>query len=141
MVDKALAAALLKAQPFSRLVGAELADFKDGFAEIHLEIADDLKQQDGFVHGGVVSYLADNALTFAGGSKLGPAVLTAEMKINYIRPAAGTKLIARAVAISAGRTQSVVRCDIFMIENGTEKLCAAAQGTINVRPSKDAARN
>lgn len=31
-------------------------------------LRDEHLQQHGFVHGGVISYLADNALTFAGGS-------------------------------------------------------------------------
>lgn len=56
--------------------------------------------------------------------------MTSEMKINYLRPAIGQTLIARAHAIGSGRTQSVVRCDVFVIDNGVERSCAAAQGTI-----------
>jgi uncharacterized protein (TIGR00369 family) len=60
-----------------------------GPAELRLPIRDEPKQQHGFLHGGVVSYAADNALTYAGGSVLGPAIVTSEFKINYLRPAAG----------------------------------------------------
>src|SRR4051812_36278327 len=49
----------------------------------------------GFAHGGVLSYLTDNALTIAGAMGLGRAVLTSEFKINYLRPDIGTTLVAR----------------------------------------------
>lgn len=126
----------LSRQGFSTLVGAELTEFSPGRAELRLPVREDLKQQHGFVHGGVLAYLADNALTFAGGSMLTGPIVTSEMKINYTRPAVGELLIARAVAISAGKTQAVARCDVFVLRDGEEKLCAAAQGTIAAIPAK-----
>ncbi len=54
---------ILAQQPFSVLLGAELTAFSRGAAEFRLAVNEDLKQQHGFVHGGVLSYLADNALT------------------------------------------------------------------------------
>src|SRR5690606_31835458 len=84
-----------------------------------------------FAHGGVVSYLADNALTYAGGAALGTAVVTSEYKINYLRPALGDRLVARASVLHAGRNQAVCRCDVFAVARDTgETLCAVAQGTI-----------
>jgi len=122
---------ILASQPFSVLLGAELAAFSPGKAELRIPITAQLLQQHGFVHGGVLSDAADNALTFAGGSVLGPAVVTAEYKINYVRPAQGAALVARATVVSSGKTQAVCRCDVFTIDkNGEERLCAAAQGTI-----------
>lgn len=121
---------VLAAQPFSVLVGAELTVFQPGDAELQVPVREALTQQNGFVHGGVLSYLADNALTFAGGSVLGPAVVTAEYKINFLRPAKGERLIARATVIHGGKTQAVCRCDIFAVTGQGEKLCATAQGTI-----------
>jgi uncharacterized protein (TIGR00369 family) len=88
-------------------------------------------QQNGFVQGGVISYAADNALTFAGGSVLGLAVLTSEYKINYLRPASGETLMARASVVHAGKRQAVCRCNVFAVGSGGEEtFCAAAQGTI-----------
>jgi len=125
---------VLAAQPFSRLIGAELAAFSKGRCELHVPIGESVKQQHGFVHGGVLSYAADNALTYAGGSALGLRVVTAEFKINYLRPAIGERLIARAEAVHTGKTQSVCRCDVFVLKDGVEKLCAVAQGTIAALP-------
>lgn len=122
---------VLAAQPFSVLLGARLAAFGASGAELEVPITEMLRQQNGFAHGGVVSYLADNALTYAGGAALGTAVVTSEYKINYLRPALGDRLVARASVLHAGRNQAVCRCDVFVVaaDNG-ETLCAVAQGTI-----------
>lgn len=125
---------ILASQPFSVLLGAELLHLADGHAELRIPIRDELKQQHGFVHGGVISYAADNALTFAGGSVLGADVVTSEFKINYLRPAQGDSLLARAAVVHCGRTQAVCRCDIFALEQGADRLCATAQGTIAKLP-------
>jgi len=127
----ALGRRVLATQPFSTLLGAELVAFDPGRAELRLPIRDELKQQHGFVHGGAVSYLADNALTYAGGSVMpGQGVVTSEFKINYLRPAQGDALVARASVVYAGKSQIVCRCDVFAITGTEEKLCATAQGTI-----------
>lgn len=126
-----MAREILRAQPFSRLVGAEVSAFGDGGATLELPIREDLLQQNGFVHGGVLSYAADNAITFAAGSALGPAVLTAGYSIDYVRPAVGVTLRARAEVLHAGRRQAVVRCELLTVdEDGAETLCALAQGTV-----------
>ncbi|AOS79160.1 MULTISPECIES: PaaI family thioesterase [Hydrogenophaga] len=127
---------VLALQPFSRLIGAELAALSPGRCELQVPIGESVKQQHGFVHGGVVSYAADNALTYAGGTALRVPVVTSEFKINYLRPAVGERLIARAEAVHAGRSQAVCRCDVFVVQGGEEKLCAVAQGTIAALPPK-----
>lgn len=121
---------VLASQPFSVMVGAELAALSPGKAELRLLLQPSLQQQHGFLHGGVVSYLADNALTYAGGAAMAVPVVTSEYKINYVRPAIGELLIARAECVSVGRQQAVVRCDVYVVKEGEERLCAVAQGTI-----------
>lgn len=125
---------ILAAQPFSILLGTELTALKPGEVELQLSMRDELKQQNGYAHGGVLSYLADNALTFAGGTAMQVPVLTSEYKINYVRPAMGERLIARATAVSCGKTQAVCSCQVFVVRDGVEKLCALAQGTITKMP-------
>jgi uncharacterized protein (TIGR00369 family) len=121
---------ILKDQPFSTLLGAELVSLEQGQAKIALTIHQDLKQQHGFIHGGVISYLADNCLTYAGGSVLGNS-LTLEFKINYIRPAVGEQLIAEASVLSSGKHFAVCECKVTALSNEGEKLVAVAQGTIH----------
>ncbi|MCK9515321.1 MAG: PaaI family thioesterase [Ottowia sp.] len=122
---------VLQAQPFSRLLEARLTEFSDTATELRIPIREHVKQQNGFVHGGVVSYAADNALTFAGGVVLGPLVVTSEYKINYLRPAIGDWLIARARAVYAGQRQAACRAEVFTRSGDEETLCALAQGTIS----------
>jgi uncharacterized protein (TIGR00369 family) len=126
---------VLSMQAFSVWMQTELIEFSEGRVELRIPVRDDLKQQHGFVHGGVLSYAADNALTFAGGSVLGEAVMTSEFKINYLRPAIGDSLVARAGVVYAGKSQAVCRCDIYAVRHGEERLCATAQGTIVIPPS------
>jgi len=126
----ALAKEIFAAQPFTALLGAELTGIGDDWAEISLGMQQQLQQQHGYAHGGVISYLADNALTFAGGMSLGGDALTSEFKINYVRPARGERLVARASALSVGRRQAVCQCLVYSVAGDEETLAAVAQGTI-----------
>lgn len=128
-----LARQVLAAQPFSVLVGARVTAFGDGGATLEIDVRDELKQQNGFLHGGVLAYAADNAITFAGGTVLGPALLTGGFSINYLRPATGRVLVARAEVTQSTRRQAVARCDLSTVDSdGGETAVAFAQGTVVV---------
>ena len=127
---RAFAQQVFDAQPFSQFIEAELVTASAEIVEMALAIKEHHKQQHGFVHGGVISYLADNAITFAGGLALGGNALTVEFKINYIRPGVGTKLVAIAQPRSAGKRMAVCQCEVYAIDGESRKLCALAQGTI-----------
>jgi uncharacterized protein (TIGR00369 family) len=121
----------LDSQPFSRLLGARLTAFGDGEAVLEVDAREELQQQNGYLHGGVLAYAADNSITFAAGTTLGPAVLTGGFSVQYVRPAVGGTLLARAAVVHSGRRQAVVRCDLFTVgADGQETLCAVAQGTV-----------
>ena len=126
----ALGRSVLAQQAFSRLLGSELTAWDKQSCTLELPLRAELLQQNGFAHGGVVSYLADNALTYAGGAALEAPVVTSEFKINYVRPALGQHLVARARAVAAGKAQAVCQCEVFAVDGGVEKLCAVAQGSI-----------
>ncbi|NBM16169.1 PaaI family thioesterase [Streptomyces sp. GC420] len=133
-IDFQLAESVLTSQPFSRLIGARLTTFETGTATLEIPIRDELLQHDGHLHGGVLSYAADNAITFAAGSALGPAVLTSGLSVSYLRPAMGRALLARATVVHAGRRQAVCRCDLVVVDGDEpDTLCAVAQGTVLTR--------
>ncbi|MGW6280545.1 PaaI family thioesterase [Kribbella sp. NPDC055071] len=126
-----LAEKILAAQPFSVLLGARVTAFGAGGATLELDIRPDLQQQNGFLHGGVLAYAADNAITFAAGSTLGPEVLTGGFTISYLRPAQGTLLRAEAKVTYAGTRQATCTCELSTQDtSGTPTLCAIAQGTV-----------
>ncbi|WP_406498848.1 PaaI family thioesterase [Streptomyces sp. NBC_00846] len=130
-LDLQMAQKVLDSQPFSGLVGARITAFGDGAATLEVDIRQELQQQNGFLHGGVLAYAADNSITFAAGTTLGPAVLTGGFSIQYIRPATGRTLIAYADVVHTGRRQAVVRCELFAAgEDEVRTLCAVAQGTV-----------
>jgi len=124
------AKAVLAAQPFSVLIGAEITEYGPDGSTLEIPLRPDLLQQFGFAHGGVLSYAADNALTFAAGAALGPSIVTTGFTIDYLRPAQGELLRATAKAVNATRRQALCRCEIYVVDSaGESKLCAAAQGS------------
>ncbi|WP_106401100.1 PaaI family thioesterase [Actinocorallia populi] len=131
--DLETAREVLAAQPFSVLLDARLTAFGAGEAVLELDIRDELRQQNGFLHGGVLGYAADNALTFAAGTAAGAKIITSGFTIDYLRPADGRTLRAHARVLRAGRTRVVCRCDLSTLDaRGASTLCAVAQGSVTV---------
>jgi uncharacterized protein (TIGR00369 family) len=129
-----LAQKVLAAQPFSVLLGTRVTVFEPNLSILELDIRDDLRQQNGFLHGGVLAYAADNAITFAGGTTLGSDVLTGGFTISYLRPAQGVLLRAEAKVAHSGSRQATCTCELTTLdEAGTVTLCAVAQGTVIAR--------
>lgn len=124
------AQAVLAAQPFAAIVGGELTEFGEGRAELRIPLEQRHQQQDGVVHGGVISYAADNVLTFAAGASVGPAVWTAGYAIDYLSRVLGDELIARGQTVRVGSRLITVRAELFDRRDGAEHLCAVAQGTV-----------
>jgi len=124
----ATARAAFAAQDFSALIGAELVRFDPGVAEVRVPFREQLRQQFGFVHGGVIAYAIDNAVTFAAGTRLGPGILTSGITISYLRPATGD-LTAVATVVGTTRRQAVVRCEVFSEAERGRVLVASGQGT------------
>jgi len=120
---------ILAAQPFSELLGARLTTYERGRAVLEVPLRPELLQQFGFAHGGVIAYVADNALTFAAGTVLGPSIVTTGMSLDYLRPAGGALLRGVATVVNGSSRQALCRCEVYAVAgDGTEKLCAAAQG-------------
>ena len=117
-----------------RLIGARLTQVEPGRCVIELAVRDDLTQQHGFVHGGVVGMIADSAGGYAAFTLM-PAdasVLTVEYKINMLAPAAGDLLIAIGEVLKPGRSVSIVRADVFAVQGDRRTRVAAMQQTLMV---------
>ena len=131
---EAAARAAFEAQPFSALVGAELVSFEPGTAEVRVPFRPELLQQFGFLHGGVIAYAIDNAVTFAAGTRLGLNLLTSGITVSYIRPVTGD-LRAVATVVGTTRRQAVVRCEVYSEGRSGSVLAASGQGTAVVTAS------
>jgi uncharacterized protein (TIGR00369 family) len=113
-------------------IGASLGSVEPGVVDVILPFRDDLTQQDGFLHAGIVAAVADSACGYAAHSLM-PAtarVLSIEFKLNLLAPAVGERLEARGRVIRAGRTITVCRADVVAITGTTEKLVATMTGTM-----------
>ena len=102
------------------LIGASLSTVAPGLVEIALPFRDDLTQQKGFIHGGVIGMIADTACGYAAYSLM-PAdssLVTVEYKINILAPAK-TSLTARGEVVKAGRTLTITRGEVYA-QDGTQ---------------------
>jgi uncharacterized protein (TIGR00369 family) len=116
------------------LIGARMTRVEPGRVEIELPVREDLGQQHGFVHGGIVGMIADSAGGYAAFTLM-PAdasVLTVEYKVNMLAPAEGDLLIARGEVLKPGRSLSVVRADVWARRGDKETRVAAMQQTLMV---------
>lgn len=122
-------------QRVMELLGAEMAAVAPGAAEIALPVREDLTQQHGFVHAGVVTTIADSACGYAALSLMPPGVgvLTVEFKVNLLSPAAGRRLVARGQVVKPGRTIMVCGGEVTAErEDGTTQTVALMQATMMV---------
>jgi uncharacterized protein (TIGR00369 family) len=116
------------------LIGASMTDVEPGRCVIELPVRDDLGQQHGYVHGGVVGMIADSAGGYAAFTLMPPdaSVLTVEYKINMLAPAAGELLIATGEVLKPGKTLSIVRAEVVAVAGGKRTRVAAMQQTLMV---------
>jgi uncharacterized protein (TIGR00369 family) len=120
-------------QSIMALIGAELNLLEPGIVEITLPYRTNLGQQNGYLHAGIVTTIADSAAGYAAYSLMsaGAEVLSVEFKVNLLRPAQGKSFLARAEVIKPGRTLTVARADVFGIaESGALELVATMLATI-----------
>jgi uncharacterized protein (TIGR00369 family) len=119
-------------QGLMRTIGAELASLRPGRCTVEVAFSERVGQQQGFFHGGVIGAIADTAGGYAALSLLpvGSEVVTLEYKINFLKPAAGSRLVADASVLRAGRSVTVTRVDVFVEARGQRSLCAALQQSI-----------
>ena len=114
------------------LIGASLTRVEPGAVDVVLPYRDDLTQQDGFIHAGILTTLADSACGYAAYTLMpaGSEVLSVEFKVNLLRPAAGEVFVAEARVLKAGKTLTVTRGDVYGRAAGETKLVATMLATM-----------
>src|SRR5689334_16376766 len=112
------------------LIGARLTAVHPGRVEIELPFRDDLTQQKGFVHGGIIGMIADSAAGYAAFSlaSAGGSIVTVEYKMNILAPGRGA-LVARGEVVKPGRTLTVARAEVYARDG---KHVATMQQTLMV---------
>ena len=100
--------------PFMRFLGLEVVTAEKGRVEIRLPFREEFLRTDGsdWLHGGVVSALADIAGDYAVITETAPGVPTIDMRVDYLRPARRGDLTAVGKTVRVGRTVSVADVEI-----------------------------
>jgi uncharacterized protein (TIGR00369 family) len=114
--------------PFAHFLGFELGELEGGAANVYLSLRDELKRNQGVLHGGVTASLIDTAAAFAAMTLLEPgqSTTTVDLTIHYLRPLIEGRACARARVLRAGRRVLVISVDVL---DESEALVATALTT------------
>ncbi|WP_175157246.1 PaaI family thioesterase [Achromobacter mucicolens] len=107
------------------LLGARLHSVEPGRVEIVLPYREDLCQQNGFLHAGISTTIADSAGGYAAYTLFGPGedVLTSEFKMNFLAPAKGDRFVATGRVVKPGKRLSVCQVEMFAHDGEQATLC------------------
>ena len=125
-----------KSQGLMATLGAQLVSVADGEVQIALPFSEQLSQQHGYIHAGAITSVVDTACGYAALTKAPPEceVVTAEFKINLLRPAIGERFLAIGRVQSSGQLLTVCTGEVRAFAGTACKVVAIMQATIvNVR--------
>jgi uncharacterized protein (TIGR00369 family) len=122
----------INAKGFSGAAGFRVVAVEAGSAEVALAHRDDLVQFFGHFHGGVITALADQAAGIAvtSGLPAGRIGVTVEIKVNFLAPADGNELVARAKTLKMSGSLGVATVEVFTRDETSERLCAFCTATM-----------
>ena len=122
----------INARGFTGAAGFRIVKIEPGQAELALARRDDLVQFFGHFHGGVISALADQAAGIAvtSGLPAGRIGVTVEIKVNFLSPADGSELVARAKTLKMSGSIGVASVEVFSKDGAFETLCAFCTATM-----------
>lgn len=123
------------AQGLMATLGARLQHVQAGEVHIALPFSTHLSQQMGFLHAGAITSIVDSACGYAALTQapVGMEVVTAEFKINLMRPGIGHHFLAIGKVQNAGRLLTVCTGEVRAYADGAEeafKVIALMQATI-----------
>jgi uncharacterized protein (TIGR00369 family) len=103
-----------------------------GLFQSTVKILDHHRQQDGFIHAGVMATMADHTAGYAAFTTVSEEfqVLTVEFKINFLRPAFGESLLCRSRVIREGSMIIVSESDLFDLRKDGQVPVARALATL-----------
>ena len=111
---------------FSKWMGIEIDEFKEGYCQLHYTIIEDMLNGFGIVHGGVIFSGADSAFAFACNSQ-GILSVALDAHITFIRAAkAGDVMTVTATEIHTGNKTSFYN---VTTTNKNEEVVSVFKGT------------
>ena len=119
-------------QRFMATLGASLERIVPGEVTIAFTHRDELTQQHGFLHAGVMTSVADSACGYAALSLMEPGagVLSVEFKVNMLAPAIGERFTATGRVVRSGRTLTVCAGEVTTQRDGETITVLLMQATM-----------
>lgn len=120
---------------FMQYIGLRDTRVEPGYMEAELLLETKHLQQNGYVHGGVISAVADIVMGFSAYAMVaeGEGTVTSDLKIAYLRPGIGSVLLAKGRVIKPGRMLYYCESDIICRSpEGEETLIARGYATMCV---------
>ena len=107
---------------FIKHCGIKAEVVERGFFQSKVQISDHHRQQDGFIHAGVMAAMADHTAGYSAFTIVPEdfQILTIEFKINFLRPAFGDELICRSSVIREGSQIIISESEVFDIRDNAE---------------------
>lgn len=126
-------------QGFPAYCGFTVDHVDEGVFESRLIIRPEHKQQDGFVHAGVIATIADHTAGYSAYTIVpeNTRILTIEFKINYFKPARGNELICKSKVISPGKKIIVSESEIYSRSDKKDVLVSKATVSLFAVPSSE----
>jgi uncharacterized protein (TIGR00369 family) len=136
--NRSLVERIFRNAQFVGSLGIVLTAHGEGWCETRLAGSPSLRQQHGFIHGGVLVTLADHTCGGAAATLVpaGRDVISAEMKVSFLRPASGPDLVCRAEVLRAGRSLVFVEAEVMVEAEGGRVVVAKVSSTLAVIPLK-----
>ncbi len=125
---------VVRASRFTQFVGLEIIALERGFCRSVLSSRAELLNQGGVIHGGLYAVVADHTAGVAASTVVaeGERVLTAEYKLNLLRPGDCERLLTEGRVIKTGRRLIIGEAEVFGEKAGEKKLLAKALLTFAV---------
>lgn len=110
----------------------QLLSLKPGGITMQLEKSDELLQQQGFIHGGVLTAGLDSACGFAALTLSAPSVevLSIEFKTSFFRPVTTDKVWVIGRVIKAGKKVSFCEAEAYSLEGEGQILLAKMSSSV-----------
>jgi len=115
-----------KGEPIASFLKMQLLELSPGYARVAIKLTPEYRSFNGFIFGGIIMAVADQAFAYAVNSVSRPNIAS-QFNIHFIAPAsAGDELIAEGHLVKSGRRVNIAE---MVVTNQEGKLIARATGT------------
>ncbi len=116
----------MKAEPVASFLKMQVVELKSGYARVTMKLLPEYQNFNGYIFGGIITSIADQAFAYASNSLAYPSVAS-QFNIHFINGAATyDTLTAECRVIKSGRRVGISE---ITVTNQHNKLIARATGT------------